>query len=512
MKNKKKFNFSGIVAFVCAVLVLLIFVPVNLIATYRDKVFDMTPSKQYTLDSRTKELLDDTSDKNIEIYCMWEKLQLLQDNPELLALYHTLTELKSRDNISVTCFIPDEDPDLARSLDPNGVLGISQGDIFVKCGDVIKRIQNDKVYVRSGPNGEMREYAGEDLIAGAIKTCTSGSLPTIYFLTGHGEKSVNDAYSFYANQIKYDNYSVAELNLDEAGAIPGNTASIWLVGPQNDITAKEADMLIGFLGNGGSVAILAGPSETEGRFRNLEKVLSKYGIELDYDIVSETYSASQLRDHDGTQNPNYFRAELTNLDKDSFPDLPVQLNEDLMALVDKGYFISGIFNARSIGVLPEDQYDATRIEVASAFHTSGTYAIDPNKYTHTTLCKPMGGDATTAENAEKNLSGADFDLDLAAYAYDRISGGKLFVIGSNDLIDPDYMPAAGYVTTQLVIMVNTWLYNTDVEMGLGNKANAYDTMNFKSAKEAKRVMALTTILPGTIMVFGILVWLKRRYA
>ena len=37
--------------------------------------------------------------------------------------------------------------------------------------------------------------SSEDLIAGAIQVCTSGSLQTMYFLTGHGEKSIDDSYS-----------------------------------------------------------------------------------------------------------------------------------------------------------------------------------------------------------------------------------------------------------------------------------------------------------------------------
>ena len=49
-------------------------------------------------------------------------------------------------------------------------------------------------------------------------------------------------------------------------------------------------------------------------------------------------------------------------------------------------------------------------------------------------------------------------------------------------------------------------------MGIGNKATAYDYMEFKDEKEAKHVMALTAILPVAILIFGILVWIKRRHA
>ena len=59
MKNKK-FNLSGAVAFAMAVLLLIIFIPINLIAGYKDKVYDITPAKKYTLNDITVKLLNDT--------------------------------------------------------------------------------------------------------------------------------------------------------------------------------------------------------------------------------------------------------------------------------------------------------------------------------------------------------------------------------------------------------------------------------------------------------------------
>ena len=223
--TKKKANFSGTIAIIAALLVLAVFVPINLIVNYNDKVFDMTPAKQYTLNSKTVELLDSTSDKDIEVFFLLDSLKEVKEDPSYLALYHTLDELRNRDNISLTCFDPDKEPAQAKELDPSGFLGVERGDVFVKCGETIKRVAHNKIYQTKDKKGEIVEYAGEELIAGAIQVCTAGSLQTMYFLTGHGEKSINDEYKNYVNTVKSDNYDVAELNLDETGAIPGNTAA-----------------------------------------------------------------------------------------------------------------------------------------------------------------------------------------------------------------------------------------------------------------------------------------------
>ena len=81
--TKKKANFSGTIAIIAALLVLAVFVPINLIVNYNDKVFDMTPAKQYTLNSKTVELLDSTSDKDIEVFFLLDSLKEVDDLKEI---------------------------------------------------------------------------------------------------------------------------------------------------------------------------------------------------------------------------------------------------------------------------------------------------------------------------------------------------------------------------------------------------------------------------------------------
>ena len=499
MKHKK-FNFSGIIAFAIAVLVLVVFVPFNIIADFNEKVYDMTPSKQYTLNSKTKELLDETSDKDIQVYFLLESLDKVKESPEYLALYHTLSELKKRDNVTLTCFDPNEDKELAQSLDPDNTKGVERGDVFVKCGDIINRVSHDKIFQTSKIGDvNMQEYAGEELIASAIKFCTAGSLKTMYFLTGHGEKSIDSTYASFARTIRSNNYGTDTLNLDETGSVPGNTAALWLVGPQKDITEKERDILLSFIDNGGSVSMLLGPSETEGRFRNLEAVLKVCGIEMDYNFVTETFSTNQLRDHEDNQNPAYFTVTYRPFDSESYTQ---DLTTDLLS---RQYYDYGIFNTRSLAQLPDTQYDGSKYEVCPII--SNITNIDD---AYTTKSVAMGGDEDTADFANNELN--NVLLDFGMYSYNRVSGGKVFVLGTNDIIDPEYLPKNPLATYYLALFANTWLYDNDIDMGIGSKTNAYDTMTFKDADEAKHVMAMTTILPGALLLFGIFVWLKRRHA
>ena len=496
--KEKKFNLTGAIAIAIAVLVLVIFVPINLVAGYNDKVFDMTPSKKYTLNEKTVQLLNDTSDKKIDVFFL-SKLEYFKGAPEYLSLYHTLTQLDARDNITLTCFEPDKNAALANELDPTNTLGVQKGDIFVRCGDVIKKIDHNKIF-QTGSDGTF-QYAGEELVAAAIDNCTSGSLPTIYFLKGHGEKTISENYNIYSEQLKAKNYSVEELDLNETKSVPGNARIIYLAGPTKDISDSEKEILKDYLDAGGSMSFLLAPCETEGRFDNIEEILADYGIVMDYNIITESSAVNQLQDRDSVQNERFMRVEYPAATGDYTEDLTSELN----SLVNSGELIGGISDTRSFSLMSETSFaNAANVEVAPIIRnvadTSGNY---------TTVSKAMGGDDVTKKEAGK-ISG--IQLDYGYYALNRITNAKIIVMGSTDIIDKEKVAPSVSGTNMLLTFSNTWLYDGDISMGIGNKINAYDSMTFEDGAHAKKVLASIIIIPTALALVGVAVWLKRRHA
>ncbi|MBQ8182262.1 MAG: GldG family protein, partial [Ruminococcus sp.] len=351
--KKRKFNLSGVVAIILAILVLVVLIPINVIFGYYDKSFDMTPSSMYTLDDTTKDLISENKHKEIQIYATFT-LKELRDYPSYLPLYHTLNELKEYDNVKLTEVIPDEDPALINELDPDNALNIGTGDIIIKHGDLMKKIDAASIFPYDD-NG-VSAYAGEELIAGAVKIVTSGSLPKIYFLTGHGEKSINDEYAKFGEYLRTtNNYEAAELNLAEVDAVPEDTAIIFIAGPQTDISNDEAEKLRAFAEKGGAMSFFMAPVEDEIRFKNIESILAEYEIEMLYNVVEETNPNNLLADttalemtsgeeqlSDAEQNPRVFAIEYTPA-TDSYTE---DLTSGILEMVSEGD-IGGISNTRS---------------------------------------------------------------------------------------------------------------------------------------------------------------------
>lgn len=494
--KKKKMNLSGAFAFILAILILLVFVPINMIFGYYDKVYDMTPSGKYTLNPITTQLLNDTSDKQIEIYFL-SSLMDLKEVPSCLPLYHTLTKLDEQDNITLTCFDPNEDTELAESLNPTGLLDVGLADIFVKCGDTIKQIKFIRCFQTDSNN--IVEYAGEELIAGAISLCTSGNLPTVYFLKGYSDKTLDENYSIYKEEIMVDNYDVKELDLSTVDKVPENTAIIYLSAPQKDISDSDRDKLSQYIDNGGAISMLLSPTETEGRFENIEYLLARFEISMDYNIIREKNSDWQYRNLDSEQDDRYFRVSYPSVAEDSTEDLTTDINQ----LITDGMYIAGIGNTRSFGELTSS---SEMIEKASIIENLPP-SQDSTEYT--AISEPMGGNEQTASEAKEK---SNTPLVMGYYSYNKQTGAKLIVIGSDDSIDNDRVTISTYGTRMLALFSNTWLYDSDIDMGIGAKSNSYDTMTFANGDEASSAIRLFIIVPVIFALAGVAVWLKRRYA
>lgn len=498
--QKKKFNLSGPIAFAIAVLVLLIFIPFNLISNYYDKVIDMTPSGQYTLTDKAAEILKETSGQQIDVFFLDDEL-VFEKYPQSLPVYHTLSELEKRDNITLTYFDPDENITLAKELDPDGILGMEADDIFIRANNTVKRIPYAKLWSRNSQ--ELLEYAGEEVVMSAIKLCTDGNLPKVYFITGYSDKTIDNVYSGYADAIASDNYSVESLDLSSVDAVPSDAAIVYLAGCDRDISAADREKLSKYIDNGGAISMILPPSETEGRFTNIENLLAKFELSMDYNQISESNKAYQYRDQDNMQSPDYFKVSYPMPGEDQSENLTSELNNTIAAGNTMSSDMAGISHCRSFSALTSSSEMIEKNSIIENLPTSQ----DSGEYT--VISTPMGGDKDTAKEAEA-LSNSP--VILGWYSYNKQTGAKLIAVGSDDIIQNEAVSPNTVASRTLVLFSNTWLFNSDISMGIGNKSNSYDLMHFDSAEAATSAMNRNFIFPAILALCGLAVWLKRRYA
>jgi ABC-type uncharacterized transport system involved in gliding motility auxiliary subunit len=125
-----------------------------------------------------------------------------------------------------------------------------------------------------------QERLSESKIVNALIRVTSDRQPKIYFLQGHGEKTLEPGKASYSAAVKAltdRNFLAAPLSLAQTGAVPADAAVIVIAGPQKPLFEPELQLLENFQAEGGSLLVLLDPRTKTG----LDPLLQKWGIKLD---------------------------------------------------------------------------------------------------------------------------------------------------------------------------------------------------------------------------------------
>lgn len=485
-KSKKNVKFTTI-AWVMAIMLLIIIIPLNIVVSLFDVKLDLTENKMYSLTQTTKDYLS-SLDTTVDVYLLCD-LDEVKESSELLALSGMLEELQEYDCINFKDVDPDTNPEIKEELNPDGYLQLSKGDIVVRCGDNMKRIYGTSMYSSEyDENGnETAEYFnGENYITGAIKSVVEGEIPSVYFLTGHGEKTIEDDYTQFRKNLKNYNYDAKELNLVTEDAVPEDAAIIIVAAPQTDISDAEKEKIEDFMDKGGNLSLLMSPNDKDFDYANLEDIMAQYGIAMDYNIVSETDSSKHVADDKYQIMVNL--VDVSESEDENITDLTSQLISEASSIIpympaSRSFYELQTENRSNLTICPLiETYD-------SAIGTPyGGTEVDPDE-----------------------ISGL---LYLGAYSEDMTrNNSKLVVMGNAEFMDDenvqdDYV----IIPTMLYSRTITWMYNTDVDMQIPAKTQKNDYMTLKSQEDTTVMMILLNAAPVIVAASGIFIWLKRKNA
>ena len=229
--------YSALVCVLALVLVIGVNLFVNELPTDAVKL-DTTSMGLHTLSDSTKETVENL-DTDIDIYLI---CQSGSENETIVTMLDRYADLSS--HINFVTVDPAVNPD------------------FVK-GFTSESLGNNSIIVSSDIRNTIIEYSsiasytafkGEDYVTNAIKYVTSDTLPVVYTLTGHGEKTDNKSLeSVFASS----GVQLKELNLITENKMPEDIDCLFIYAPTEDITENEKDIISSYLENGGSLMLVS---------------------------------------------------------------------------------------------------------------------------------------------------------------------------------------------------------------------------------------------------------------
>lgn len=439
---------------------------------------DLTANAAYRLDDETKRFLQGL-DKDVDIYVLAG-----QDDftgaPYLVQALHILEQYplySARVGLTFVDYVAD--PTFAARFPE---LKLDVGNVLVTGPDGTKQLALRDLYnfVPSvdGSSLVIGSSRAEEAVTGAMMSVTSGRQVRVAVLSGNGVKN-EEAFT---QLLVSNNFSLAPVNLqtEELGAAYDIAL---LLAPQTDYTANELEKLDAFLYNNGEYGktLFYTADVTQQPLPNLETFLREWGVAVADGAVFETVADRTYQYQPFYPVANY--AEETYKGK----------------LIDAGSFYL-LPRSRPLQVLfgTKDSNETTvLLEFAASTGVRPSDAPDTFTGDDATVHGPMPAMVLASKRILKDgITQARSNLVVSA------STAMLedFCIQSTSLTNSEY----------LLNLLNDLVDRGEV-VNIAPKSLAGRNLSVSSSTATVLGVVLAGVVPVGLLVFGIVVWLRRRY-
>ncbi len=142
-----------------------------------------------------------------------------------------------------------------------------------------------------GSKNRIENYSEQDFTNAVIKV-TRQHKKTIYFLQGHGERSIDDekdelSLFGFKQLLEKQSYTVKGINLVSSLSIPNDATALVIAGPKQQFQVSEIISIEEYLNTGHSLLLFLDEKETYG----LGPLIKKLGIELQTPYVFNVFDS-----------------------------------------------------------------------------------------------------------------------------------------------------------------------------------------------------------------------------
>ncbi len=468
LKISKRTIKYGSNSIILIAVVVAIAVVINLLVGMGDFKLDLTSDKLYSLSDESKAIIKDIK-KEVTIYGLFDDGQIPAgtEYKELINLLDEYSQL----GIHVTYVDPNKETGTMAKLDPNNAKDISRGDFVVVSGNKIKKLGAVDLYGQSTDYGRL--YQAEPLITGAIKFVTADVTPVAYFVEGHNEYSISTDMTIVKSELENNNFEVKTLSLMTNEKIPEDCKLLVFASPKSDLTESELIKVNEYLKNNGRAVFMFDSIETSNKLENFEEALASFNIGINYDKVKET-DASRCLPGDEYSLIAAVETNTINAAFNYYGDYPVLLPD-----------------SRSLNILRNDKQWITTTSLIKTSEKAEAESI--------------------LEQGVKEEG--PFDLAIAS---EMSEGSKVLVFGSGTFmtdaaLNSQYSTYFSYGKTYFLSTVVNWIQDKSDETTISPKLISQKSLSATEGQAKTISILLIGVVPIVIMVFGLVVWIRRRH-
>jgi len=469
---------------------LAIFVMLNYLGARHSLRFFWSAKTAIELSPRTVSIVKSlTNQVKIIVYC--DQSDLLY--PELSALLKEYTNLNA--NISRRNVDPLSDALAAQKVTADFHLGARHDKnlLIISSPDrqpsiipieLLAPPKMEAVVDDSNGDGRMKfvrhldEFNGERILDGYLLAIANPTRKLACFLQGHGEASLGGQGDFdyreFADILLTDNFQPQLLNLSGTNLVPADCSVLIIAGPQDRIPPDELVKISAYLNQGGRLLVLFNYG-TSSKFTGLEELLYRWGMRVGMNTVEDS-------------------AQSTSSGTTVIKDFNRSPNEAVSALNGRSMFL---IKPRSITALPNPAGPADNsMKIVELAWTSPSALIQTNNSS-----LPSGQKVPVMAAVERSRAGTGLDSGVTRI----IAVGDSLFLGnialSQSSANGDFANLALEWLTDQFRIVN----------GVGPRKMLDYRVTLTRAELTNIRWIFLAGMPGAVLLFGGLVWLRRRH-
>lgn len=429
---------------------------IYLIADSHKVRIDLSEGQSFSLSAQTIQILKNL-DEEVNIVCF-------VNDPGMKTVMKTKLDQYEyhSDMIKVKFYDPDKNPDKARFFNIK-----KYGDVVIYTEKKRKKLKNPTL---------------ESEFTNALIEVLSDDKKSIYFLSGHGEPSIDDeadssSLGELKKQLEIENYEVSDLMLvrSEVG-VPEDAACVIIASPETDFFDKELEMLRDYINNSGAVIVLGDRLLP----KTIHTFISEFGVDVNDDFIIDKMSQVLGGSYETAVIAQYAQHSIT-----------------------KDFTLNAFFpTSSSVKLLKnrEDSIQTTELAYTGPGSWAETDIAGMNERGEAALeDSDIAGPVAVAVAIEKSVhSDTEEDKD----------NGKMIVFGDCDFVTNSYLMISG--NRDLFMNALAWACGDENLISIRPKETKATPL-YLQAGQIRMLFFLSMIaMPGLFIVLGIVVVLRRK--
>lgn len=456
---------------VMIVVFLAIVVLLAAISSKRNKRFDLTEGKRYSLSSQSLNLLKSLNSDIKATAFFADSSQGKTNAKDLLQQYAYHSPFFKYEIID-----PDRYPAEAKAYD------------VTTYGTIVFERANNK---------EKVNITSEEKFTNAILKISRDVKKVVYFLKGHGENDIADfeakGYSEAKKAILNQSYEVKDLTLFDKDKVPEDASMIVISGPKKELFETELKLLEVYLEGGGKLFIMLDPDEGQG----LVPFIAKYGIKVGDDIIIDKVSRLFGGDFIIPVVMEYGNHSITK-DFNLLTFFPIA--RSVMAMVEG----SDKVLPQNIAMTSTESWaetDKERLQRGEAAFDEGQDVKGPLSLAAVSTIELAGAKGKTGQDAHGHTQESS--------SSEGQKRARLVVFGDSDFASNNYLKLSG--NKDLFLNAISWLAEEENLISIRPKQMESAPLLLSAAQGRVIFWFPVIIMPGAVLLVGALVTTRRRW-